>query len=403
MYSSRVAARSARTLAARRCNVRFASDATNAGRSGNAGGGFHPSVHGAIGGAVAGTLAFYLFYTTTGLRKATNAATQTKQYVDGAMENVKVQFKEKTPDTNEIIKTLKETAHKYARWLPGGREYVDKTFADLDTIRAKHGDEVDRIMREAYEELRDTSKNGLSLTTAAQVWDVLTKHMQRLGSLAVDAGQDILKNHPQLRDRFGNSFQHLQDLGNSVGPEAKKQVDDTWKQVQEILRQGINFGTLDRIQKLIQDKTQQVRKLSGQAFDKGMEQVKPMLDKNPQAKQLVEQNLDTLRSSNSVSEALSRIREAASSGSTLDLEKYIVHAKEKARTQFTSGGGLSDWLSQLPQGGRILPQLQKLKNAAETHGQDAQQLARETVDDLYSILERRAKQAEELANKASKQ
>jgi hypothetical protein len=327
MWTSRTAIRSARAVRlngrqALRRNARFASD--NAGSSSSsAASGLSPLTAGALSGAAAGITVFFIAYQTTGIGQVTKTAKQTKQYIDSATNSLKVQFKENTPDTNEVINTLKEAANKYARWLPGGREYVDKVFQDVETVRQRHGGEVDNIVREAYGELRDTSKKGLNLETLAQTWEVLSKHLQRLGSLAVDAGQDILNNHPQLQESFGSSFQQLQELGDQLGPEAKKQVDETWKQVRQIVDQGISFESAQKVQQLVEEKTKQVRELGSKAWEKGYEQIKPMLDQNPQVNQLVEQNRDILKSGN-VSDVLSKIQFAVTSGSTLDLEKYIV-------------------------------------------------------------------------------
>ncbi|KAF2767140.1 hypothetical protein EJ03DRAFT_329425 [Teratosphaeria nubilosa] len=404
MFASRTAVRSARIVRANgqtvRRNVRFASDSASSGSS--AGALSHPAVMGALGGAGAGTLLFYAWYQYTGMGKVARTAKQTKQYIDGATEQLKIQFKEKTPDTNEVIQTLKETAYKYAKWLPGGREYVDKAFKDLDTVRSKHGEEVDRIAKEAYGELRDASKNGLSLQTVTQIWEITSEKLQQLGSLASDASQDILNNHPELKDCFGGSFQQLQQLGDQLGPEAKKQVDETWSEIRRIFNQGLGWESVQKVQKLVEDKKEQVRKLSSQAWEKGYEQIKPTLERNPQVKQLVENNYDLLRSGN-VSDVLSKISYALSSGSTLDLEKYIVQAKEKAQNDFAGSGGLTQWLTtQIPQGGKIIPQLQKLKQAADTRGDEAKQLAKETFNDIAQVLEKRGQQLDSVLQNAKK-
>jgi len=55
------------------------------------------------------------------------------------------------------------------------------------------------------------------------------------------------------------------------GPEAKKQVDETWLQVQDINR-GLDVGNIEKARKLIQDKSGEVKKFGDQAWQKGMEQ-----------------------------------------------------------------------------------------------------------------------------------
>ena len=56
-------------------------------------------------------------------------------------------------------------------------------------------------------------------------------------------------------------------------------------------------------------------------------------------------------------------------------------------------------MNQLPGGGKILPQLQKLQQAAQTHGPEAEQIAKDTLNEIGQVLERRAKQLEGVVEK----
>lgn len=325
MYSTRLAVRSTRAIRANapsiRRHARFYADSTTSNASSSAA--QNPAAIGAFAGLFGGSIAFYIWYQASGMASAAKTAKQAKSYVDSATNSLKSTFKENTPEPNEAIQMLHETADKYAKWLPGGKQYVDKVFQDLEMIRKDHAEEVDSIVREAYGELRDVSKKGMNLQALSESWDVLQKHLQRLASLAGDAATDILNNHPQMKEKLGGSFDQLKQMGDTLGPEAKKQVDETWKEVSDILKGGISFDTADRVRKLVQDKQGQMKKLGEQAWDKGYEQVKPMLEKNPQVKQLVESNMDVLKSGN-VSEVLPKIQSAVTSGNSLDLEKYVV-------------------------------------------------------------------------------
>ena len=264
----------------------------------------------------------YAFYHFSGAKSAVQSASQAKGYFDNATDSLKVKFDEKTPDTNQAIQTLRETANKYASFIPGGRGYVDSAFNDLESIRKKHGDEVDKIVSEAYGELRDVSKKGVSMDSARDTYNVLAKHVERLFSLAGDASEDIMNNHPELKQKLGGSTDQLKQLGERLGPEAKKQVDETWKEINDILQQGMRADTVMRVWTLVQEKTQQLSKMGEQAFNQGYEQIKPMLEKNPQVKKLVEDNMDTLKKGN-MAEVVNQVKSAVSSGSTQDLEKYL--------------------------------------------------------------------------------
>ena len=89
-------------------------------------------------------------------------------------------------------------------------------------------------------------------------------------------------------------------MGENYGPEAKKQVDQTWQQLQEIMQTGFSAETLRKAQNLIEEKSELLRNMGKQAWDKGYDQVKPMLEKNPKVKQLIEENKDALMSGNAM-------------------------------------------------------------------------------------------------------
>ncbi|KAK4617437.1 hypothetical protein CLAFUW4_12284 [Fulvia fulva] len=401
MFAPRTAVRASRAVRvnapALRQNIRCYADSASSSTGGAASSGF---ASGAAGGAAASLVVALAFYNFTGVGKAAKTANQLKGYVDSTAESLKVQFKENTPEPNEAIDALKSTAYKYASFVPGGREYVDKVFKDVEIIRQKHGDEVDNIVKDAYSELRSASKNGINLETASQMWFVITTYLSKLASLSVDAGQDILNNHPQLKEQLGGSFDQLKQFSDSLGPEAKEKVQQTYKEIQDVISEGFSFNTVDRIRKLAQEKVEELKKLADKAWEQGYEQVKPQLEKNPQLKKFVEENKDTLKSGN-VTEAVDKVRQAVSSGDMGNLQEYVEKAKSKADS-FTSSS-ISGWLNVIPGGSAILPQLQKLRQIAESRGPEAEKLAKETMNDIKGVLEKRSDQIAELAKKAEQE
>lgn len=332
MFSSRVVVRSARGVRINTPTVRrFANttsqraEHTSSGSSSSTSGGTSGALTGAAGGAVASIVIFAAWYQFSGVGKAAKSAKQAQQYINSAAEKLKIELKENTPDPNEAIETLKQSAYKYAAFIPGGREYVDKIFKDLEIVKKNHGGEVDEIVRNAYGELRDTTKSsgsGLNLETLSAVWGVLSKYLSQLGGLAVDAGQDILNNHPQLKNQLGGSFDQLKQFGDNLGPEAKKQVEETYKQIQDVVNQGFSFDTVDKVRKITQEKVEELKKLRDQAWQQGYEQIKPQLEKSPQVKKLIEENAGTLKNGN-ITEALDKVRQAVTSGETGSLEQYV--------------------------------------------------------------------------------
>lgn len=351
---------------------------------------------GLVGGSVAAAIG-YGWYHFSGVKSAVQYAQTAKSYIDSGTETFKVKFEEKTPDTNQAIQTLKETAQKYASFIPGGRVYVDSAFDDLESIREKHGDEVDQIVRDAYGELREASKRGMNLDAAGEMWRILSKRMEQLANLSGDAAEDVLNNHPELKKKLGGSTEQLKQMGQRYGPEAKRQVDETWEQVNELVKSGLSVDTADRARRLVQEKVQKIRELGEKAFDEGFEQLAPLLDKNPQVKKFVEQNVQTLKQSGNVSEAVEQVRSALSSGSTKELEKYVDKLKQGA--QDLGSGQLQRWLEMVPNGGQIVPLLQRLREVGESRGEQAEELVKETVAEIKGLLDKKAEKAEKLAEK----
>ncbi|KAI7308389.1 hypothetical protein KC315_g13370, partial [Hortaea werneckii] len=176
--------------------------------------------------------------------------------------------------------------------------------------------------------------------------------------------------------------------------------------ISQILSGGFKLDTFDQIRKLVDQKTDEVKQMGDEAWQKGYEQIKPMLGKNDKVKQLVEENMDALKQGN-VGETVQKVQNAVNSGNVQDLESYVQQAKQKAQ-QYTSGTSLTSlastdfgkWLDIVPNGSKILSGLQKYKDVAQQHGQEAEQLAKDTLNDVLSVLDKRAEQLEDVAKKA---
>jgi len=336
-------------------------------------------------------------------RKINKAAREAQKQYQQAAEKLQ----QSTPNVDQAIDSIKQFAYSYVAWVPGGRAYVDAAFKDLDTLREKHGDEVEKIVTDAYRRLQAVSKEGLSLNTAAKVYDVLADVTKQLGSLAADAFTDILDNHPQLKDKVGPGVDKLKEMGEEYGPEAKKVVDETWDQVKDIAKGGISLQTVNKIRQLVEEKTEQVKKLGDEAWKKGLEQAKPYLDKNPQLKELVEKNADLLKEGNAV-ELFKRVKDAAESGKLGDLEEYVNKAVETAKSKGSKAAGsfgsqYEQLFKLIPGGSEIAPKLQQLSQVLKEHSKEGEQLLRETAEDLKKLLEEKSKKAQKLAESAKKE
>ena len=110
-------------------------------------------------------------------------------------------------------------------------------------------------MNDAYRQIQDltrSSSSGLNLETASRAFEILANISKKLTALAGDALTDILDNHPQVKERFGGSIDQLKQMGDQYGPEAKKQVDETWRQVKDVLGGGLSAANLEKARKLVE-------------------------------------------------------------------------------------------------------------------------------------------------------
>lgn len=333
MYGPRAATRATRAVRSSASSTRsatarnvprrtFADSAPSPAGSANAGGVSHGVTGGLIGGtAVLG--AGYLYYHFSGAKTLVNTAHQAKSYSDSVADQVKLQLQELKPEGDDVLGAIRQVAEKYASFVPGGRQFVDTSFKDLDAIKSKHEKEFNEIAHATYNELRDTAnKNGASIQTMNDIWTILSKRLGQLADLAGDASQQILENHPELKEKLGGQFDQLKSLGDKLGPEAKKQADDTFKQVSDIVKSGATPDAATRAYKLLQEKTQELKKLGDKSWETEYEQIKPYLEKNSQVKDFVEKNMDAMKSGN-VRDVIEKVKSAVQSGSTKDLEQYV--------------------------------------------------------------------------------
>ena len=351
-----------------------------------------------VGGLCGGGLVFlgcYGYYHFSGAKSFVNTAHE----ASAALNKYKEEFKKSTPDSNVTLDWFRQTATSYVYYIPGAQSYVDSAFDDIDAIQRKHSAEVDQIVKEAYNEFRKVGEKPMSLESIKEAWEVLQKHLKRLGELAGDSAQEIIDNHPTLKEKVGSNLDQLKQLGDNYGPEAKKQVDETWAQIRGIMKEGFSASSIPKVQSLVQDKMKKMQEIGNKVWDKGMEEAKPYLDKSPKVKELVEKNAGDLKKGN-FNELYGKIKDAVQSDSTGDLEKYIKKTAEKAKQ--ADGGGLESYLQMMPGGKEILPKLSQLQQIAQQNGEEAEKIAKSTYEEIQEVLQRKVSEAQDLAKKASK-
>ncbi|KAF4470508.1 hypothetical protein FALBO_2562 [Fusarium albosuccineum] len=393
--------RAARSVRAPRQQIRLQSTST-----GNASAGSSSHLAAGVAGGVLGSAIFYGVYSFTPAGQTASKLNKVAKEAEKQYQVAAKKLQQKTPDAEQAVNYIKEFAYSYVGWIPGGRAYVDAAFNDWEKVRENNKDEADKLVNDAYKQFQDLSKSGLTLDTAYKAYDVLADLTKKIANLAGDAISDIIDNHPQVKEKLGGNVDQLKELGDQYGPEAKKQVDETWKQVKDIFASGFSASSIEKARKLIEEKVQQIKKLGDEAWKKGLEQAKPYLDKNPKVKELLEKNADALKQGNA-KEVFDKAKSAVDSGDLGDLEKYVKDATEKVKSkgsELTDGWvDLDKYIKQIPKGEDVLQKLQQLGEVAEKHKDEGEKLFQETVEELRQVLEKKSEKAQEIADKAKKE
>ena len=155
---------------------------------------------------------------------------------------------------------------------------IDCAFDDIDSLRHKHQPEIDKIIREAYAEVKEFAAKETNITTASalKVWDILQKYVQRIAGVTGNAGRDMIDRYPALKSRVGISLERLKEEGEKHGLEGKRQVEEALKQVQESMKNGMSVENTRKIQTFLQQKAQQIQKNSGSWWENGLETTKSL-------------------------------------------------------------------------------------------------------------------------------
>ncbi|TGJ80797.1 hypothetical protein E0Z10_g7966 [Xylaria hypoxylon] len=406
MNAARSTARTALTRSSRvgrtscPAHARFQSSSSSSSTSSNAGGqGSSHIAAGAAGGLVAGVALYGIYLMTPSgkmHRTINKGAKEVHQKYNAAAKKLQGQ----TPDVDESVNYMKQFAYSYVTWVPGGKAYIDTVFKDVETLKENHREEVNQIVSDAYKQFQNLSKSGLSLETTSKAYDILADLSKKFGGLAGNALTDILENHPQAKEKFGGSIDQLKQMGENYGPEAKKQVDQTWNEAKEVLGGGLSAANLDKVRRLIEDKIQQVKKLGDEAWNKALEGAKPYLEKNPKVKELVEKNADALKQGNA-KEVFDQAKKAVDSGDLGALEDYVNKAKSKGE-EAASSLGIDQYFKMIPSGSEILEKVNQLREVAEKHKDEGEKLLKETTDEIKQVLEKKSEKAKDITEKAKK-
>jgi hypothetical protein len=173
------------------------------------------------------------------------------------------------------------------------------------------------------------------------------------------------------------------------------------KQISDIMKSGISVSTIGKVKSLVDDKTEKIKQLGDKAWTTGLEQAQPYLSKNPKIKELLEKNGDALKQG----DVTTLFKKLSSGVDSKDIESYVNDAVSKAKDTASSVTGINvdKYLGSIPGASDILPKINQLRELSEKHGKEAQDLAKETYDEISKVLQKRLSEAEKISQKAAKE
>lgn len=398
-----------------------------------------PLAAGFAGGLVA-LSGGYAWYHISGAKKVVETARITIETLESAKEKVVTA----TPSPTAALGFVRSTISSYAAFLPAGtKETLDSAFDSLDQLSAgPHAKEAEKILSDTYAELRKIfQEGGFDAGTAEKVQHVVEDKAKALRRLMGDLGQDILDKNPKLAETLkstGDSaaLQELKKFASDVGPEANDIIQDTYKELNDLLKNGsvTDPSTLYKATSIIHEKTQAVKELSKKAAERAWDDASSalkkeggVLDKLPsEVRTALEDNMDDLRkvalsggSVGGVYEIFKMIRKYATSndsGKSLTeyIQKKVADGKESA--QNLPGMSEESWgravemvekyVKSMPGGEKALasaPPMKELYKLAQQKSPEARKLMEDTLKDLSEVLNKRLEQAKELAGETKEE
>ncbi|KAI5799750.1 hypothetical protein FPQ18DRAFT_100457 [Pyronema domesticum] len=408
------AAPSARAPIRTHASRRFNSTSANASAQG-----MSPLAAGALGG-LATLGGGYLWYNMSGTKKVVETA---KTAIETA-ESAKKTIVQATPNKNEIVSFFRNSLGPYLHFIPG----ASGVFDELDRLAESHGEEVEKVLGEAYEEIKDAvKKGGMDAATAAKVANTMKKAAEQLKELGKDAGQKVLNDNPELKEKVGKGLDKLNEMADEYGPDAKKMVQETYKELEELYKEGATPGGVYKAVQLVKEKTEKVKEMGSKAaemaWEKGTKEAEPYLEKFPEVKKLVEENMDSLKgmalgggfSVAMIPKVFMKIREATQGDAKEGAEKLKKYFDEISKEGKKKMGDFKDsdsfqgaaeyvekYIKSIPGGEEALkgmPSIDEMVNLSKKKGPEAEKLLKETMNDISKVLEKRIGEAKELAKK----
>ncbi|KAK4047583.1 hypothetical protein OIO90_006124 [Microbotryomycetes sp. JL221] len=375
------------------------------------------------GGAV--LLGLYGWYHMSGTAKVVNTS---RQVIDQAQQ-AKDKLAASAPSLQDSLGFIRSMAKSYAAAIPGAGGIVDASFDQLDKLAKEHGPEVEKVVKETYNDVVSAAQSGKD--ASEKIAKALQEAAGKIQRLVGQQGEKLLSSvkdkFPEAGNALSQQYEELSKLADKHGPEASRIASSFYNDASSIITMGgLNPQTLEKVQNLLKDKTNEVREFSQRAgkdaWQASQKSAQPLLDKMPDVSKLVDENIDKLSNvvgqdkTKAVKELYAELEKIGKSGKSLDdmrseaqklVESKVGTFDDLKKKASNSGNDLKDQAfkyieSATGLSGLSTIDLKGLKEVAEKHGDEGRKILDSTYDEIKQILQKKSEEAKKVGEQAAK-
>ncbi|KAK4047531.1 hypothetical protein OIV83_005318 [Microbotryomycetes sp. JL201] len=392
-----------------------------------AGAGSSHAVAGVAGGAAV-LLGLYGWYHMSGTAKVVNTS---RQVIDQAQQ-AKDKLVQQAPSFQDGLGIVRSIAKSYAAAIPGAGGAVDAAFDQLDKLAKDHGPEVQKLVKDTYDDLVKAAQSGKDASD--KIASVLTEAAQKVQNLVGAESEKLLgtlkEKFPDAGNALSQQYDELNKLAGKHGPEASRIASSFYNDAAAIVSKGgLNAQTLESVQKLLREKTNEVKDFSQRAgkdaWEASAKSASPLLDKMPDVRKLVDDNVERLSSvvgedkAKAIKDMYGELEKISKSGKSFEdmkkdaqklVESKVGTFEELRKKAGDKGGDLKDQAFKyfesatgLTGFGKTLEgiDLKELRNVAEKHGEEGQKILSSAYDEIKEILQKKSEEAKKVGEQAA--
>lgn len=131
-------------------------------------------------------------------------------------EGAKDRLLNATPSPKQALSLLRAAAHSYASVIPGAAVAVDASFDQLESVAESHGEEVSKIIKSTFADLKQAVADGKGEQAGERVMEKLMDAVKKMRELVGEKGGDLFEqlvgDNDELKKALGGSSEELEKL-----------------------------------------------------------------------------------------------------------------------------------------------------------------------------------------------